>query len=128
MSVKEKPFLDSMQDLGPIPRFLVTNSFFAGFFAMIVAALLGALALLFIGGFFGPGLELETFDTIRGGAIAGVSIGFAALVFLAISAFFQRSEAAARAYYILGALLGALVLFGADLMFTKNIRTLLETI
>lgn len=125
MSVKEKPFLDSMSDLGPVPKFLVASSFIAGFFAMIIGAALGALALLFIGGFFGPGIELQTFETIRVGAIAGVSIGAAAMVFLAVSAIFQRAEAAARAYYILGGVAGIAVLFAADLMFTDDIRVFL---
>lgn len=126
LNVKEKPFLDSMENLGPIPRFIVANSFAAGFFAMIIGAALGALALLFIGGFFSPGLERQTFDVIRVGAIAGVAIGALALFFLGVSALFQRAEAGPRASYIAGALLGIAILTTADLVLTEKIRAALE--
>jgi uncharacterized membrane protein YuzA (DUF378 family) len=76
--------------------------------------------------FFGPGIELQTFETIRVGAIAGVCIGAAAMAFLAVSAIFQRAEAVSRAYYILGGAAGIAVLVAADLMFTDDIRVFLS--
>ena len=47
MTIKEKPLINAVDILGPLPGLIFSNMIFAGFFAMIMSGVFGAVFVLF---------------------------------------------------------------------------------
>lgn len=128
MTIKEKPFFDAAFQSGHLPAFFFSNPFVAGFLAVIMAAIFGAVAALFLIAFFSSGDALELFSAARWGAIIAVVISAFSLLGIAVSALFQWEEARARLLFVLGGGVGIGLLIIVDLSASEAIRDWLEPV
>lgn len=126
---KEQKFIDAASEVGPLPGFLFANPILAGFFAIIMCAVFGALMVLFLALLLGVVQALDLFEVLRWGAIAGLTIGAVALLVTLVRATFQRDEGRAdRLQYVFGGILGIALLVAIDWLFLDTLRAWLGTI
>lgn len=114
MSIKEKPLINAVSRLGPLPGFLFSHPIFTGFFAMFMCPVFGAVFMLFQVAGRGTVEALALFEAVRVGAI--VMMGFAVLIYagIAISAFRHPDEMRFRLLFVLGGALCVLLLVALD--------------
>ncbi|MEM9705910.1 MAG: hypothetical protein AAF850_07520 [Pseudomonadota bacterium] len=131
MSVKEKPLIDAVSNLGALPGFLFKSPFIAGFFAMLMCAVFGAVTLVMNAAARGVSDAFPVYQTIRICALFGVGFGFLFVVIASMVSAKQdpeKDDAKLRRRYFFGSLLAAVVLFTLDSVSIDFIRAELEPI
>lgn len=105
MSIKEKPLLKAAEKLGPLPGFLFANMVFAGFVAMLMSGVFGAVFVLFQA--FGRGTvhARVLFDYVYGGFLVTLVLTSVIFIGIAVSAFFVEDEKALRLQFVAGGVL-----------------------
>lgn len=83
MSIKEKPLIDAVDKLGPLPGFLFSSMVAAGFFSLVMCAVFCGVFVMFQAFGRGAAEAGELFDVTRFGARIGVFLG--ALIHLGIA-------------------------------------------
>ena len=127
MAYREKPMIDAVSKVDPLPSFLFSNPFVAGFFAICMCAVFGAILALFY--FFGGGdAAIGTFEVARGGAIFGLAIGAISLVATIVSALINPDERATQLLFVFGGVTAIAVFVSADILFLDAIRERLTAI
>lgn len=119
MNIKEKPFLDSASRPGPLPGFLFSGPLVAGFFAIFMCAVLGAVGALFLGGW--SAWAVEVYDVARFGAALGLAVGAAALLFTAVAAMLSEDRTD-RLLFVVGGVATILSLVVADQTVLQSVR------
>ena len=127
MTIKEKPLIDAASRMGPLPGFLFSNPFLAGFFSALMCAVFGATAMLFLG--LGHGADrIELFEAMRIGAAFGLILNVIVLAGAAISAFSNPEERSARLLFVFGGVLGIASVIAADHYAVEHVRAwMIET-
>jgi hypothetical protein len=128
MNIKEKPLIDAVDRLGPLPNFLFSNPVVGGFFSMIMCAVFGGVIMLFQSAGRGEVNVAILFEWVRGGAIAGIVVGAVIHVGIAVSALFQKEEAQVRLSFVFGGWLGVGFLAMLDWIASDSLREWLETL
>jgi hypothetical protein len=117
--------LDAAAGRDWLPGFLFSNPIVAGFFAIFMCAVFGAVVFFFmIGG--GGGDALHLFEIVRWGVIAGLGIGAVALFVIAVTA----SASEDRAYHLQFVFGGVLAIVGFvtfDVLMIDRLRASLDT-
>jgi hypothetical protein len=126
MSYKEKPLIDAVSRLGPLPAFLFANPVFAGFFAMLMCPVFGAVFALFQAS-VGTVNALILFEASRLGAIVGAIIGAFVFSIIAVSAFSHRDEMKYRLLFVSGGVLGIIFLVILDRLTLEVLRAWFAT-
>ncbi len=121
MSIKEKPLIDAVSRLGPLPAFLFSNPIFAGFFAMVMCPVFGAVFTLFQAS-IGTVDALILFEAARWGAIIGAIVGAFVFIIIAVSAFSHRDETRYRLLFVFGGVLGIVFLVTLDRLTLEALR------
>lgn len=122
MSIKEKPLIDAVSELGPLPGFFFASAFFTGFFAMIMCPVFGAVFLLFQAAGRGAVEAIELFEAARVGAAGGVVLGVLIFAGILISAALTPIEARFRLQFVFGGFCAAALVFGLDYVFLETLR------
>ena len=122
MSIKEKPLIDAVSELGPLPGFFFASAFFSGFFAMIMCPVFGAVFVLFQAAGRGAVEAIELFEAARVGAIGGLFLGIAIFAGILISAIFTPNEARFRLQFVFGGFCAAAFVFGFDYFLLETAR------
>ncbi|MEL6363064.1 MAG: hypothetical protein AAFR21_18510 [Pseudomonadota bacterium] len=122
MSIKERPLLKAVDNLGALPGFLFDNPVFLGFMTLFMSAFFGAFTIVFaVTGHHGATAQY-LFDAARNGAIIGITIGgLVQLVFAAAN----MGNADERPYwrkFLLGGVIGVILLVAVDFLLTDWIR------
>ncbi len=123
MAIKEKPLIDAGSKGAGVPDFFFSNPFWAGFFGMAIAALLGGVCFGIPGSLFAGGDHRALVGTIAVGSLCAMAIGIVANLFLLLSnrndeqIVDDRWQAFAGAV-IACAMMLAVIWFGAPYMFT----------
>lgn len=119
MSIKEKPLIDAVERLGPLPAFLFAHPIIAGFFAMVMCAVFGAVVAMFWALF---GTAQEMYEAMRLGAI--VVTAYAVMIFVGIffNAFREPEETPTRLQFVLGGAIGLTLLITFDLLTVDYFR------
>lgn len=110
MSIKEKPLIDAVDNLGPLPGFLFSSPFLAGAFTILMCAVFGAVFLFFQ--VFGRGVtEPEiVVASIIGGALIGTAAGIIILMLVFLRAIIKKEEPRHAAVFCAGGVCCAIVL------------------
>jgi hypothetical protein len=127
MSIKEKPLIDAVSRLGPLPAFLFSNPVFVGFFAMLMCPVFGAVFALFQVAGRGTVNALTLFEAARWGAIIGVIWGALIFIGIAVSAFHHQDEKRYRLLFVLGGALGVAFLVITDRLALEALRDWFST-
>ena len=122
MTIKEKPLINAVSRLGPLPGFLFEHPVFTGFFALIMCPVFGAVFMVFQVAGHGGVEALELFEAARIGAIGGVAVGAVIFVGIAISAFRTPDEKIFRLQFFLGGVLGVITLAVTDWLALDALR------
>ena len=125
MSIKEKPLIDAVSNLGALPGFLFENQKFNGFFTVTMAALFGAFAGIFFS-FFGLGDPVVLFDAIRWGARVAVIIAIFVLIGIGASAGGEPEETSDRLAFVWGGGIAVVVLMFIDFFVADYIRDIVS--
>ncbi|NOX83038.1 MAG: hypothetical protein GXP06_08650 [Alphaproteobacteria bacterium] len=121
MPYKEKPLIVAASQMGPLPAFLFSNPVFAGFFAMLMCPVFGAVFALFQAS-IGTVNALILFEASRLGAIVGAVIGAFVFIIIAVSAFSHRDEMKYRLLFVFGGVLGIVFLVILDRFTLEYLR------
>lgn len=123
MSVKERPLIKAVERLGPLPGFLFAHPIVAGFFAMFMCPIFGAVFVLF---WSLTGTAPQVFEAMRIGAY--VATAFSSLIFIGIfiSAFREPDEKTYRLLFVLGGALCVAFLVLLDVMSVDYVRAYVE--
>ena len=116
MSIKERPLIKSVERLSPLPGFLFANMVVAGFFAMLMCPVFGAVFAMFWGSVGSGSDTLGLFYFVHSGAIAGLIAGALVFVGIAVSAFREPEERAPRMQFFYGGVITAGLLFVVDML------------
>ncbi len=126
MSIKEKPLIDAVEKLGPLPGFLFASMFAAGFFAIVMVAVFGVVFMLFQVGGRGFVDPLLLYETARVGAYFAVAFGAAILIGISINASHLAKEepedARGRHMFVHGGFAAAAFMIAADLLALEWLR------
>ena len=128
MATKETPLFKATDKPGALPGFLFANPLFAGFFAMIMAAVFGAVLMMFLALGHGGGYWVTLFDSARIGAVFAMLIGFIVLVVMTFRARRSYEDRRVRLLFVLGGYLGLASLIACDLILLERLRPWLETL
>lgn len=109
MSLKEKPLIDAVSNLGALPGFLFENQIFNGVFTVMMAALFGAFAMAFFSMF---GLEDPEVLLVAMNIGAIVAVCFSALIILgiAVTAGLHPEETSGKLKFVFGGFLGVIII------------------
>lgn len=127
MTIKEKPLIDAVSRLEPLPDFLFANPVFAGFFTLLMCAMFGVVTFVFQAAGRGGVAATTVFEAARLGAILGVFVGVLVFAGLAIRAFFAKDEMLNRLLFVSGGVLGAIVLVAVDWLTLETARDWVAT-
>ncbi len=122
MSIKERPLINAVSKLGPLPSFLFSNMVFAGFFAMIMCAVFFAVFIWFQAAGRGAVDSQELFELARWGAIGGLAFGALIYMGIAISAFKTPEEKEVRLRFVLGGFFAIVFLAVIDFFALESLR------
>ena len=122
MTIKEKPLIDAASRMGPLPGFLFSNPFLAGFFSAVMCAVCGACAVLMFASGWGADDGVEVFEPMRWGAIVGLLLNIIVLIGIAFSAGSDPEETRARLLFVLGGVTGVASLVIADRLALEHVR------
>lgn len=126
MPPKEKPLLDAVRRVDPLPKVVFANPVVTGFICIMMCAVFGAIGAVLV--LFGGGERLlDVFETARGGAIFTVAFAALVLVLLIFRAMLDPEEATPLMLFVLGGVLGIAVLAMADRLAREPVRAWLET-
>ena len=120
MSIKEKPLIDAVDRLGPLPGFLFAHPIIAGFVAMIMCPIFGIFVMMFWGLF---GTAEQIYEGARIGAYTLTA--FAVMIFIGIffNAFRDPEETATRLLFVLGGGIALVFIILFDLLTVDHFRT-----
>ena len=127
MSIKEKPLIDAVSRLGALPGFLFAHPIAAGFFAVVMCPVFGAVFMLFQIAGRGAVEALELFEAARIGAIGGLILAAVIFMGIAVSAYFEREEAKFRLLFVAGGVLAIVLLTAADRLAVDALRVWFTT-
>jgi len=122
MSIKEKPLINAVSKLGPLPSFLFSNMVFVGFFAMIMCAVFFAVFIWFQAAGRGTVDSLYLYELARWGAMGGLIFGSIIYVGIAISAFRTPEEKNVRLLFVFGGVLAIVFLTVVDFLVLDALR------
>jgi len=122
MPYKEKPLIVAASRMGPLPAFLFANPVFAGFFAMLMCPVFGAVFALFQASVLTVD-ALILFEAARLGAIIGAFV----FIIIAVSAFSHRDEMKYRLLFVFGGVLGLVFLVILDRLTLEALRAWFAT-
>lgn len=126
MSIKEKPLIDAVEKLGPLPGWLFSHPFLAGFFAILMVPIFGAVFAAFWGTLGAPS-AIELFDAAVFGAIAAMIFAGVILLGILISVVLIPDERRPRLIFALGGFVAMTIFFAITLMFYDDVsRWLIE--
>lgn len=124
MSVKEKPLIDAVEKLGPLPGFLFSNMVLAGLFSVLMCAVFCGVFMMFQ--FFGRGVADAgaLFEATRWGARLGVGLGMFIHLIIAGRAVMldDPDEKQVRMRFVYGGALGVLTYFLLDILAFDALR------
>ena len=123
MTIKEKPFLDSARNPGPLPAWIFANPFVSGFMSILVCCVFGASLAVVTGFGATNGFPLEVFEGLRGMMAFVVALGAAVHGLILLSIPFARDEAGPRFAFVAGGAACIAVLFGLDAYLGDEIRS-----
>jgi len=127
MTIRERPLINAVSNLGPLPGYLFAGPFVSGFVAMLMTPVFGAAAAGFIAAGHGEADSLRLFEIARFGGFV-VMVLAALLIFgIGVSGIFNREERPARLGFALGAATGTTLLVVADALTIELARSWLET-
>ncbi len=112
--------------MGPLPSFLFANPVFAGFFAMLMCPVFGAVFTLFHAS-IGTVNALILFEAARLGAIIGAIVGAFVFSIIAVSAHIHRDEMKYRLLFVFGGALGIAFLVILDRLTLEALREWFST-
>ncbi|MEO1136716.1 MAG: hypothetical protein AAFW68_08910 [Pseudomonadota bacterium] len=123
MSIKEKPLIKAVEQLGPLPGFLFAHPVLAGFISMLMCPVFGVVVMMFWGMF---GKAPEAYEAARLGAI--ILTAFAVMIFIGIffNAFRDREETAARLQFVFGGAMALGVIIAFDGLTVDAFRSYFE--
>ncbi|MEM8770173.1 MAG: hypothetical protein AAGD92_00865 [Pseudomonadota bacterium] len=121
MGYKEKPLLDAVDKLGPLPGWLFSNGVLAGFFAMIMVPVFGAVFTIFWG-MLGTAEPAVLFEVALFGAALAIIVGLMIFAGIFISAFLIADERAGRLQFVLGGVLALLLMSAMSAVFLDDVR------
>ncbi len=121
MSIKEKPLIDAVEKLGPLPSWLFAHPFFTGFFAIMMVPIFGAVFTVFWSMLGGPN-AVELFDAAIIGAVAATAISAIVLIGILISALFTPDERTPRALFVAGGFFATVLIFAVIVGFYDDVR------
>ena len=121
MSIKERPLIKAVERLGPLPGWLFSNPIFAGFFAMMMVPVFGAVFFSFWAT-LGTVEARALFEAARLGAIAATILGTVILLGMIISAFGEPEERTNRLQFVLGGVMALGFLVMMDFLFLDELR------
>lgn len=109
MSIKEKPLINAVSNLGALPGFLFANQLFNGAFSILIASFMGAFCAAFFTMF---GLENPEvlLAAMRWGARIILALSVVILLVMAVTAGIHPEETRGRLRFVLGAT-GAVLAF-----------------
>lgn len=109
MSIKEKPLIDAVSNSGPLPNFLFSTMFGAGFFALLMAGVFGAVTFLFQGGGRGLATVIDALDFIIIGAITAQAFCALILLLVLFRSVFRKEEGAGERRFVAGGIAAIIV-------------------
>ena len=122
MSIKEKPLINAVSRLGPLPGFLFAHPVFTGFFAIIMCPVFGAVFMLFQVAGRGEAEALSLFEAARIGAVGAIIVAAIILAGITVSAFRTPDEKVFRLQFVLGGVLAVAALVLADWLALDALR------
>ena len=105
MSIKEKPLIDAVSRLGPLPGFLFDHPVFTGFFATLMCAVFGAVFIVFQIAGRGGVEAIELYDAALIGAACGLSLAAVTLLIFSVTGPREPEERKIRRQFIFGGVL-----------------------
>ena len=122
MSIKEKPLINAVSKLGPLPAFLFSNMIFIGFFAMIMCAVFFAVFIWFQAAGRGTVDSFYLYELSRIGAYIGLAFGALIYIGIFISAFRTPDEKEVRLKFVIGGFLAIVFLVVVDFLSYDALR------
>ncbi len=126
MSIKEKPLIDAVDKLGPLPAWLFSHPALAGFFAIMMCPVFGAV-FVFFWALIGNPDPVTLFNAMRAGGIATTFLGFFVLALITISGFREPDERANRLLFAFGGTGALTFLVVIDWLFKDDVRAWMIT-
>ncbi len=126
MTIKEKPLINAVSRLGALPGFLFANPMIAGFFAIVMTPVFGAVFTLFWG-LLGTPEALKLFDIALFGAAGALVFSAIILIGITISAYRDLDEKEVRLKFVTGGVLAIVMLIILALFFLQDARTWFAT-
>ncbi len=123
LPIKEKPLIDAVSRLGPLPAFLFSHPIFTGFFAIVMCPVFGAAFMVFQAAGYGSVEALELFEAARIGAIIALILAAIILIGIAVSAFKEPEETTVRLQFVFGGFLAIAMLVTLDRLFLDALRS-----
>ena len=122
MAYKEKPLIDAGSKGAGVPDFFFSNPFWAGFFGMAIAALLGGVCFGVPGALFAGGNNRALAGAISVGSIVAMIIALVANIYFLSSAGDDAHSVGDRGQTLAGAVVACAIFlaalwFGAPYMF-----------
>lgn len=125
MSVKEKPIIIAVERLGPLPGWLFAHPFIAGFFAIMMVPIFGAVFTVFWS-MLGAPTAVELFDAAIYGAVGAMAFAAIILIGILISALFTPDERTPRALFVFGGFVAIALFFASAIMFYSDVRSWIQ--
>ncbi len=126
MSIKEKPLIDAVEKLGPLPGWLFSHPALAGFFAIVMCPIFGAV-FVFFWALIGNPDPVTLFNAMRTGGIVTTFLGAFVIVLITISGFREPDETANRLLFAAGGASALALLIAVDWFFKDDVRAWLVT-
>ncbi|MEM9013945.1 MAG: hypothetical protein AAGB02_02450 [Pseudomonadota bacterium] len=114
MPIKEKPLLDAEEKLGPLPGFLFSHPLIAGFFAIMMCPIFGAIFVIFQSSIYGSVSPLQLYNSARIGAILATGFAFLVLLLIAFSALRKSEQIGYWLAFVFGGIVAIAALAAAD--------------
>ena len=126
MSPKEKPLIDAVEKLGPLPGWFFSHPSVAGFIAIVMCPVFGAVLVFFWALIYNPE-PVILFNAMRIGGVITTFLGAFAVVLIAISGFREPDETVNRLQFAAGAAAALALLVALDWFFKDDVRAWLVT-